>query len=477
MDISPIWRPAFHFTAPKGWINDPNGLIYFKNQYHLFYQYNPYGCEWGSMHWGHAVSDDLFTWKDLPIALRPDKSYDNHPEGGCFSGSGITKDGVLFLYYTGSIKHVQSQNIALSTDGITFKKYHGNPIISVPPAGMGSQDFRDPKVFFHNNQWYLVVGACVGKAEKIGDGRILLYESTDLFHWQYKSILFCSNGRYGTMLECPDFFPLNEKWVLIFSPMNMISGQKCVYITGTMDFETGTFTPDDNGDVDSGFDYYAPQSFLDAEGRRIMIAWMNEWKWMPWFNGFTATASEGWCGTLSIPRQCFFNQKNKLCFLPVSRIENLRQETLTYKNINITTDPFLLHPSFGNQYELIIKGHADKVQSRYLEIILFYGQEFSQSMIVKLSLSHLTLACAIKSDNVSCQRTAFCPLELDGNLIDLHIIVDHSIVEVFVDGGRRCMSFNVYAAKEQTDLCIRTPYKNAILEDLTLNSLRQTIIR
>ena len=117
-------RPLIHFTAPKGWINDPNGLIYYKGQYHLFYQHNPDSTEWASMHWGHAVSNDMLHWEDLPIALYPDSAYDKDEDGGCFSGSAIEKDGMLFLVYTGSVHKngilYQTQNIAYSKDGVSF---------------------------------------------------------------------------------------------------------------------------------------------------------------------------------------------------------------------------------------------------------------------------------------------------------------------------------------------------------------------
>ena len=131
-------RPVFHFTAPYGWINDPNGFCYFKGMYHLFYQYNPHGCEWSKMYWGHAVSKDLTHWEDLPIALYPDQEYDTDEVGGCFSGSAIVRGDRLYVFYTGTSRHgnmlVQSQCMAYSDDGIKFEKYSGNPVVRHPPA-------------------------------------------------------------------------------------------------------------------------------------------------------------------------------------------------------------------------------------------------------------------------------------------------------------------------------------------------------
>ena len=211
------WRQRYHFTPPVSWMNDPNGLVYYKGLYHLFYQYNPKSCKWDSMHWGHAVSEDMIHWKDMPVALKPDQEYDCHPEGGCFSGSAVEKDGVLFLFYTATtqidgVVH-QTQCIATSKDGMTFEKYPNNPVIKEPPQGF-SNDFRDPKVFKHNGKWYMVVGGCIGSATFDGDGRICLYESDDLYNWKYKGNVLESNGKLGTMMECPDMFELNGKWVV-----------------------------------------------------------------------------------------------------------------------------------------------------------------------------------------------------------------------------------------------------------------------
>jgi len=150
-------RMKYHFEPQSGWMNDPNGLVYFRGQYHAFFQHNPYDTKWGPMHWGHAVSDDLLTWKELPIALTPDMPYENG--GGCFSGSAVVKDDLLYLFYTSVSKEFgQTQSLATSADGIHFQKYEQNPIIrSFPPDG--SKEFRDPKVTLINGIYYMVVGS------------------------------------------------------------------------------------------------------------------------------------------------------------------------------------------------------------------------------------------------------------------------------------------------------------------------------
>ena len=154
-----IVRPSLHFTPQKGWINDPNGLVFFKGQYHIFYQYNPYHDSWDSMHWGHAVSRDLIHWDELEPALVPDMPYDNDKNGGCFSGSVVVQDNQLFLFYTGRTEDetgiFETQNLAVSKDGRHFVKIEENPLINEVPE-KGGRDFRDPKVFFAQGKWRMI---------------------------------------------------------------------------------------------------------------------------------------------------------------------------------------------------------------------------------------------------------------------------------------------------------------------------------
>lgn len=174
-------RQRYHFMPQTGWLNDPNGLIYFRGKYHFFFQWNPYSGFWDSMHWGHAVSDDMLHWEYLPLALAPSETYDDYPKGGCFSGSAIEYDGKLFLMYTGTAntgKGVeQTQCIAYSEDGIHFEKYAGNPVITAP-EGISVDCFRDSKVWRHEDTFYMVCGASRNKR-----GLALLYKSEDMLHW------------------------------------------------------------------------------------------------------------------------------------------------------------------------------------------------------------------------------------------------------------------------------------------------------
>ena len=276
-------RFLYHFEPQKGWMNDPNGLVWFRGQYHAFFQHNPHGPQWGPMHWGHAVSRDLIHWEELPIALYPDMPYEN--DGGCFSGSAVEKDGRLYLFYT-SVSHEwkQTQSVACSDDGVRFTKYSGNPVI--PRNPLGYPDFRDPKVSRIDGVWYMVAGT--GDAQS---GKVLLFTSEDLLRWDYVGVLF-EGAEYAGCIECPDFFQLGGKYVLMFSKIGE-QERATHFVVG--DFVDGKLTDYTIQQPEWGIDFYAPQTFSDG-GRRIMIGWMYHW-------GKTAPKGCEFAGALSIPRE------------------------------------------------------------------------------------------------------------------------------------------------------------------------------
>lgn len=276
-------RFQYHFEPQKGWMNDPNGLIYFRGQYHAFFQHNPYAPVWGQMHWGHAVSDDLIHWRELPIALYPDQEYEN--DGGCFSGSAIGKDGKLYLFYTSVSRDLhQTQSVAYSDDGIHFTKYPGNPVIRQNP--LGYTDFRDPKVTEIDGAYYMVVGT-----GNEATGKVLLFTSEDLLHWDYVGILF-EGAEYAHCIECPDFFKLGSKYVLMFSKINETE-RSTHFAVG--DFDGRRLTNYFISRPEWGEDFYAPQTFAVAD-RRILIGWMYHW-------GKQAPAESVRAGAFSIPRE------------------------------------------------------------------------------------------------------------------------------------------------------------------------------
>ena len=254
-------RPDFHLSARTGWMNDPNGFSYYNGLYHMFYQYYPYEPRWNSMHWGHAVSKDLLHWKYLPAALAPDEAYDRD---GCFSGSAAAlPDGRQILMYTGELRKrqangeycdIQTQCIAVG-DGADYEKYEMNPVLDKTdiPEGSSVHDFRDPKVWQKKDGTYCCI---VGNRPADGSGQILLYTSPDGFHWNYKSVLAANHNRFGKMWECPDFFELDGKWILLTSPQDMLpegfeyhNGNGTLCLIGEYDEDTGTFKEQDRKSV------------------------------------------------------------------------------------------------------------------------------------------------------------------------------------------------------------------------------------
>ena len=296
MAIIKTKEPVFHITGERGWINDPNGLIYYNGQYHAFFQHYPDDIKWGPMHWGHVVSDDLTNWKYLPIALTPGDDCDKN---GCFSGSAIVHDGRLWLMYTGFIENQggesirQVQCLAESSDGVSFKK-HGIVIgEELLPEGYAPCDFRDPKVWYHNDSFW-----CIAAARRVeGKGRVLLYKSKDLFKWEYVNDLFGKDS-LGTMIECPDY---NEAlgYMMFCEQFQPNEGKEhlnihtCRFAVGKIDYSTGRFVEDSRGIVDYGFDMYAPQTFA---GKPVFMGWLNMW------DRNVPSTKYGFAGMLTLPR-------------------------------------------------------------------------------------------------------------------------------------------------------------------------------
>ena len=310
MAITKTKEPSFHITGEKGWINDPNGLIYYNGKYHAFFQHHPYDTKWGPMHWGHVVSEDLTNWSYLPNALTPGDECDRN---GCFSGSAIEHNGKLWLMYTGFIENQggesirQVQCLAESDDGISFKK-HGIVIgENHLPDGYAPCDFRDPKVWLHDGYFW-----CIVAARKIeGRGRILLFKSKDLFNWDFVSDLFGKDSA-GTMIECPDY---NEElgYLLFceqFQPSENgthLNVHTCRWCTGRIDYSTGLFNEEARGIVDWGFDVYAPQTFA---GKPIIMGWLNMW------DRNVPSEKYGFAGMLTVPRRISI-KNGRLCQEPV----------------------------------------------------------------------------------------------------------------------------------------------------------------
>ena len=301
----------YHYRPKKGWINDPNGLVYYKGYYHVFYQHAPhFEKPWHEpMHWGHARTKDFLEWEELPVALAPDAPYDSF---GCWSGTAIVKDGVLYLFYAslyvpeGEKEPLQTVSVAYSTDGVPFEKYDKNPVIAHFPTD-GGPDFRDPAVCFIDGAYYCVMGT--GHKES-KTGRLLLYKSADLFNWEYCGIMSEWGG--AKYIECPSFLPAGDKYLLTAS---ICKFEKHYFWVMYGDFCDGKFTATSSAEVDRGPDQYAGQVFRDHKGRNILISWTPGWRY--------AGLAEKDIGCMSLPRELKLLEDGRIVAYPLEEVRHL----------------------------------------------------------------------------------------------------------------------------------------------------------
>ncbi|MBO0451576.1 glycoside hydrolase family 32 protein [Candidatus Enterococcus murrayae] len=470
-------RQKYHFMTEAGWLNDPNGLIFFKGKYHFFYQYNPYDSFWGSMHWGHAISDDMLHWEYLPLALAPSETYDNHPKGGCFSGSAIEHEGRLYLLYTASTNYgdglVQNQCMAYSDDGFNFIKSEKNPVIAAPPIGYEVGEFRDPKVWKHGEYFYLV---CAGKKNDLGQA--LLYRSKNLEDWTFFNILAESRGELGYMWECPDFFPLKnadgEKYVLTFSPMG-VKERTSIYLVGDMNYETGKFNYSTVGNIDWGFDYYAPQSFVDQKGRRILVAWANSWEWMPWWKDWGPTFKEGWCGSFNLPREAILDSDNTVKFVPIEELAAIRKSPKTIREkILVEKDDLLIPTENGNCFELKMSIDLTSSTAGSFELKLRSNDRLSTNVTFDLK-KQMMFVNRENSDDWSQGETKSNLLLKDKTMLNIHLFVDQSSIEIFTDDYKTSHSLNVFAAEDQNKNYVSVSEGKLVILELETWELDKTM--
>lgn len=429
-------KPLYHFRPDKGWINDPNGLIQFDGTYHLFYQYNPvnasppYGPSNPKVHWGHAISDDLVFWKHLPIALYPDK--EGPDKDGCWSGCAVNNNGILTLIYTGFSPECVC--IAESSDGIKFKKYSKNPVISGPPENQKVAGFRDPYVWKEGNLWYLILGSGIENKR----GMIFLYRSKNIYEWEYTGTLLEGDINYGYMWECPNFFKIEDKYVLIVSPIPV--GYP-IYFIG--EFKDNKFKVENIGKVDLyPSSFYAPQVFKNDNGRTIMFGWLREMCEKEFFE------KRGWAGVISLPRLLYI-ENNRLCSKPISEIEKLRSDLLLdFESIEITEKKvYTLKNNTNYAFEietLLNLKNTDgftisllESESKDEKTVIGYNRKKSEFFIdtTKSSLYNSVRKSVVKEK-----------VEIPETDIFLDIFVDQSVVEIFIN-NKFSFSFRVYPSK------------------------------
>lgn len=439
-------RPKIHFTAPYHWINDPNGLIYFQGNYHIFYQHFPYENYWGTMHWGHATTQDFIHFQHYPIALYPSKKYDRN---GCFSGSAIEKDGKMYLYYTAiryakenpEYVHIQysdddliaSQALVISDDGFHFDNKDGKQLIIdvIEDTSLGDvRHTRDPKVWkMKNGKYALIVGSKIPSSSGYC-GEVLLYESQDAIHFTYKNRF--QDDHIGDMWECPDLFEINNQYFMIFSPehINQPPQPDSNAVIMPVSFDEDTMTITKQGDymyLDYGLDFYAPQTFLDESHHRTMLGWMRMRE---------PVQNEPWTGLFILPR----------CF--------------DYKNQHIYQS---VHPHVKQYFNKKVD-HVDFKQPFYMHVKLNQNSQINLGGM-KLSIQNDCLYC--DRTQVSIEHDKVCNINttppLNGQY-DLEIYYDYHVFEIFINDGYYVLSQLVYDLNDELKL------KDAELIELKVNS-------
>lgn len=451
--VSDRYKPRYHAVVPIGWGNDPNGLIWYNDEVHMFYQCNPYGPTSGPMHWGHFKSKDFIKWEFINVALAPEDPFDNGM--GCFSGSAIVKDNKLYLIYTGVSDGLQQQCVAFSDDGIHFTKEKINPVIKLSdlPKNASQKDFRDPFVIEDNGVYYTLYGTRTNNF-----GNILLYKSLDLIHWEYVGNLM-NNDREDEpnffqldgVYECPAYAQIDGHEILITSALNLPSdGFKfqnvhCViYMVGKLNKDTGKFSYDEFKDVDGGFDYYAPQLMKAGDGRIISIAWKEMW------GRNIPNAIDGWAGTYTLPRELSFIG-DTLYQKPVREIKNYYSNKveidslITYncsKSINgINGDCLVLDFEIGNIESdkagvKIFKGSKN-------ETLIYYDSKLG-AIVFDRSKCGYDYGGIDKNSNIRYQK-----VELIDGKVKLQLFLDVSSCEVFINDGLFTMTGNIFPNLEE----------------------------
>ncbi|MFC0232882.1 glycoside hydrolase family 32 protein [Vagococcus entomophilus] len=463
------FREKYHVMAKGGWLNDPNGFCFFKGNYHIFYQYHPYSSDWGPMHWGHAISKDLVHWETLPIALYPGNEFD---KDGCFSGSAIVKENQLYLIYTGHNYYDennpenfwQTQNIAVSKDGIHFEKYPGNPVIATPPDD-NSIHFRDPKVWQENDQYYMIVGS----QNKEEVGRALLYQSIDLIHWSIKGEISkaISSHSEGFMWECPDFFKLNDQYVLISSPQGIESKTEKYlnlfqtgYFIGEMDYENTNFSRNEFLELDYGHDFYAAQTMLAPDGRRILIGWMSMWE------SEMKEKEDGWAGALTIARELILTADKKLRMCPVAEMKKLRHKQVLKKQLTLSA--CYVVNDLKPQQEINVTVDLVSYCGKEVAFLLLNQQ---QETVLKLSYSRNEEKLTMFRPGKDCYRYAHLP---KANQLSLTLYLDTSSAEWFINDGSKVFTERFY---EESTLRFAINTDSIVTTSLEVYNLDTDVIR
>jgi len=474
-------------------MNDPNGMVYYEGEYHLFYQYYPDSTVWGPMHWGHAVSEDMVHWEHLPIALYPD-------EHGCiFSGSavvdwdntsGLGIDGepplvAIFTYHNfekekAKTGNHQTQGIAYSNDkGRTWEKYEGNPVL---PNEEKIFDFRDPKVIWHEETKRWIMALAV-------KDRLHLYNSPNLIDWEKTSEFGAQEGNHDGVWECPDLFPIKveatdkTKWVLIQSigSGNPLGGSGTQYFVG--DFDGKTFTNDNDPDVvlwlDQGKDNYAGVTWSDvpeSDGRRLFIGWMSNWQYAQ------VVPTEKWRSAMTLPRELKLLQTNeglRVTSQPVSELAKLRTSTVTYDLLDTMRFGMSNFVEDGGLYEIELDIKRPEIGKALIElensdgekILVYYDAENDEYGIDKSESGNIKF-----HEEFGYLHTA--PRDYESDNVKMRIFIDHSSIELFTDDGRIVMT-EIFFSEKPLDIFTPKHFKVPTLPKrfLEVNDYRYHVLK
>jgi beta-fructofuranosidase len=437
-----LHRPRYHFLPPANWMNDPNGLIQWRGRYHMFYQYNPNGAFHGCIHWGHAVSDDLVHWEDLPIALTPTPGGPD--KDGCWSGCAVDNGGVPTVLYTGVFP--QTVCIATSSDDmLTWEKHEANPVIEAPPYDVRHATgghFRDPYVWREDGSWYLLIGS---KIRDVG-GMILLYRSDDLIDWEYMRPLMMGDIHKGepfwagTMWECPNLLRFGDHRALVISlqatPVNHLYAAYHTGIGSATRFESRV-----QGILVHGGTFYAPQVMQLDDGRYVLWGWLKEAR------AQRISEWSGWAGVMSLPLAVSLLPDGKLGVQPVEELQALRQGHWHCGDLKVEREPAeLLSDVEGDSLEIMAEFSFEGEAEFGLRLRCSPDGQEQTRVVYRSAENQLVIERNASSVSPDVERNdQAAPLEVvPGEPLKLHVFVDHSVIEVFADRGRTCLVSRVY---------------------------------
>lgn len=448
-------RPRYHFLPPANWMNDPNGLIQWKGQYHLFYQYNPETPMHGNIHWGHAVSTDLVHWTHLPIALTPTPGRAD--ADGCWSGCAVDNHGTPILLYTG----IRPQVVCLATssdDLLTWHYYSGNPVIAGPPPTLQEDiqgEFRDPFVWKEGHYWYMLMGSRrVGKG-----GMILLYRSYDLITWEYLHPLLVADASKlqsiwtGAMWECPNLLPFGDRRLLFFSSQTA-EGHLLypIYIIGT--FQDEQFSACTQAILAHGGSFYAPQAFYDAQGRAIMWGWLQEER------SQSLCQQAGWAGVLSLPIVLSLSSEDRLNLEPAPELAILREKHWHDESFTLSgTGQRPYADSRGDCLEILLVSEPEQHCTFGLRLRCSPDGQEQTRIVYQAASQQLFIEREQSSINPDVNHEN-CSVAIElapGEPLMLHIFLDRSVLEVFVN-NRYYLANRIYPERQDNlglDLFVR----------------------